>query len=79
MKSFETTRTDTGFSSWSQETKVESPDHESPDHKTSRPLRNNTFYGRHSNDWLFGSIEVRKSVKNALARKKNKQEAYKQL
>lgn len=29
---------------------------------TGRPLRNTTPYGRHSNDWLFGSVRVHKSI-----------------
>lgn len=31
-------------------------------HTTGLPLRNTTPYGRHSNDWLFGSVEVHKSI-----------------
>lgn len=29
---------------------------------TGRPLRNTTPYGRHANDWLFGSVRVHKSI-----------------
>lgn len=29
---------------------------------TGRPLRNTTPYGRHSNDWLFGSVRIHKSI-----------------
>lgn len=33
---------------------------------TGLPLRNTTPYGRHSNDWLFGSVEVHKSIAKRL-------------
>lgn len=37
-------------------------------HTTGLPLRNTTPYGRHSNDWLFGSVEVHKSIAKRLKR-----------
>ena len=37
-----------------------------------RKLRNTSFYGRHSNDWLFGSVEVKKSIRNFFSRKHRK-------
>lgn len=35
---------------------------------TGRPLRNTTPYGRHSNDWLFGSVRVHKSIARKVRR-----------
>lgn len=33
---------------------------------TGLPLRNTSPYGRHSNDWLFGSVKVRDTIKKVV-------------
>ncbi|ROW06810.1 hypothetical protein VMCG_04020 [Cytospora schulzeri] len=68
MTSFETTRTNSSYSASA------SSQHEGglEDQQTrlnpwtGRPLRNSSPYGRHSNDWLFGSVAVKKSIKKGV-------------
>ncbi|ROW08621.1 hypothetical protein VPNG_06145 [Cytospora leucostoma] len=76
MTSFEFTRTDSSHSTSAslsshhhhhhhEETEAASS-HLSTARAGRRPLRNATPYGRHSGDWLFGSVEVRKSIKKGV-------------
>ena len=63
MKSFETTRSNS--SHWASASYPQEDTHLNP--RTGRPLRNTTPYGgRHSNDWLFGSIAIKKSIKKGV-------------
>lgn len=75
MKSFETQRTYTSLTSCSASSADSNNNHT---HNidtnarvnpwTGRPLRNTSFGGRHSNDWLFGSVAVKKSIKKGVKR-----------
>lgn len=72
MTSFETQRTYTSLTSCSA-TSADSNNPNSNDNSrinpwTGRPLRNTSFGGRHSNDWLFGSVAVKKSIKKGVKR-----------
>ncbi|KAG8164363.1 hypothetical protein KVR01_006281 [Diaporthe batatas] len=69
MKSFETQRTYTSLTSCSASS---ADSNTNPSARvnpwTGRPLRNTSFGGRHSNDWLFGSVAVKKSIKKGVKR-----------
>lgn len=70
MTSFETQRTYTSLTSCSASS-ADSNNHASNARVnpwTGRPLRNTSFGGRHSNDWLFGSVAVKKSIKKGVKR-----------
>lgn len=73
MKSFETQRTYTSLTSCSASS-ADSNNHSNVNNNnrvnpwTGRPLRNTSFGGRHSNDWLFGSVAVKKSIKKGVKR-----------
>jgi hypothetical protein len=68
MTSFETTRTISSHSASSaagddnQATRLSN----NLNPRTGRPLRNVTPYGRHSNDWLFGSVAVKESIRRGV-------------
>ncbi|ROW00583.1 hypothetical protein VSDG_03352 [Cytospora chrysosperma] len=67
MTSFETTRTYSSHSASSagddsQATRLSN----NLNPRTGRPLRNVTPYGRHSNDWLFGSVAVKESIRRGV-------------
>ncbi|KAK7735275.1 hypothetical protein SLS53_007666 [Cytospora paraplurivora] len=67
MTSFEFTRIDSSYStSASSASHREEQEASHLNTRTGRPLRNTTPYGRHSGDWLFGSVEVRKSIKKGV-------------
>lgn len=67
MTSFEFARTDSRHStSASSSTHREEQGVSHRNTRTGRPLRNTTPYGRHSGDWLFGSVEVRKAIKKGV-------------
>lgn len=74
MKSFETQRTYTSLTSCSASSADSNNNHLSSNPNvrvnpwTGRPLRNTSFGGRHSNDWLFGSVAVKKSIKKGVKR-----------
>lgn len=77
MKSFETQRTYTSLTSCSASSADSNPNSNSNNINnnnarvnpwTGRPLRNTSFGGRHSNDWLFGSVTVKKSIKKGVKR-----------
>lgn len=58
MTSFEFARTDSRHS-----TSASSSTHREEQRASHR---NTTPYGRHSGDWLFGSVEVRKAIKKGV-------------
>lgn len=69
MKSFETQRTYTSLTSCSASSADSNNNHNNINRVnpwTGRPLRNTTLGGRHSNDWLFGSVAVKKSIKKGV-------------
>jgi hypothetical protein len=79
MKSFETQRTYTSLTSCSASSadsnnnnNNNSSNANNPNVRvnpwTGRPLRNTSYGGRHSNDWLFGSVAVKKSIKKGVKR-----------
>lgn len=76
MKSFETQRTYTSLTSCSASSADSNPNSNNININnnarvnpwTGRPLRNTSFGGRHSNDWLFGSVTVKKSIKKGVKR-----------
>lgn len=71
MKSFETQRTYTSLTSCSASSADSNNKNANNDRVnpwTGRPLRNTSFGGRHSNDWLFGSVAVKKSIKKGVKR-----------
>lgn len=72
MKSFETQRTYTSLTSCSASSADSNTNHTTANNNlnpwTGRPLRNTSFGGRHSNDWLFGSVAVKKSIKKGVKR-----------
>lgn len=75
MKSFETQRTYTSLTSCSASSADSNPNSNNINNPnarvnpwTGRPLRNTSFGGRHSNDWLFGSVTVKKSIKKGVKR-----------
>lgn len=72
MKSFETQRTYTSLTSCSASSADSNNSNSNNNIRvnpwTGRPLRNTSFGGRHSNDWLFGSVAVKKSIKKGVKR-----------
>lgn len=73
MKSFETQRTYTSLTSCSVSSADSNHKNNNIDNPrvnpwTGRPLRNTSFGGRHSNDWLFGSVTIKKSIKKGVKR-----------
>ncbi|KAI3398736.1 hypothetical protein diail_8603 [Diaporthe ilicicola] len=75
MKSFETHRTHTSLTSCSASSadsnnnkynRANNINGDRVNPWTGRPLRNTTLGGRHSNDWLFGSVAVKKSIKKGV-------------